>query len=399
MVIVFVHGLGSNPDTTWRSQASPGHDEPIPESERFVNWVSDFLPDDLQTAQRNIRMVFYNYHTYWKRDALDLRLETLGKDFLAELYSKIYASEIERRRHLIFVAHSHGGLVVKKALVRARLSSEFESILKSTKLILFLGSPHSGTMFGTWGWVLAQALRPLGSNQSILVDLEYDSVPLRDLHINFCKAIKENMGMKIISFYEERPTTLLRIWFLKGQEFMALDYALRNKDRYNPILWLDARNEESMRSSFKRCATELQAQVEHVENQGSVFEDPAVQAVNRWLRDRSEADDQWLVLVDNSDDIQWGVKKIIPKGQRGYVIITSQDSLDTELLRRGCERIRIDVLSPTEAATLLLKHLKIDADSASEETRRYCNEVVQKLGYLALAIDIAGACIGNEKAP
>ncbi|KAK1585047.1 uncharacterized protein LY79DRAFT_277657 [Colletotrichum navitas] len=88
-----------------------------------------------------------------------------------------------------------------------------------------------------------------------------------------------------------------------GKSQMALDYAQRKKGQYNPILWLDATNEESARSSFKRCATELQIHVERAENQGSVFEDSAVQAVNRWLRDRTEADDQWLVIVDNADDI------------------------------------------------------------------------------------------------
>ncbi|KDN67922.1 hypothetical protein CSUB01_10064 [Colletotrichum sublineola] len=206
--------------------------------------------------------------------------------------------------------------------------------------------------------------------------------------------------MQIFNFFEKRPTALLRIWFIQWQQFcireqsatyagedvrniglsvdhyglnkfgsrsdsyetisrssskhvkggvphavvlyglggtgksqMALGYAERQKHRYNPVFWLDAANEESMRSSFKRCATELQVQVERVRNQGSVFKDPVVQAV--------------------------------------YIGVTLQ----------------------TEAATLLLSHLKLDSDSASKEIQHYCNEVVQKLGCLALAIDLAGAHI------
>ncbi|KAK1976078.1 hypothetical protein LZ30DRAFT_806571 [Colletotrichum cereale] len=184
-----------------------------------------------------------------------------------------------------------------------------------------------------------------------------------------------------------------------GKSQMGLDYAQRHKDQFNPILWLDAANEESLRSSFKRCAMELQVKAEHAENQGSIFEDPAVQAVSRWLHNRTEADNQWLVIVDNADDISWGVKKTIPKGQRGCIIITSQDRRSTQLLNGDCEQVHIDVMSPTEAATLLLKHLSLDADSASKEIQHCCNEVVQKLGCLALAIDLAGAYIGIEAAP
>ncbi|KAK1585046.1 uncharacterized protein LY79DRAFT_671315 [Colletotrichum navitas] len=56
-------------------------------------------------------------------------------------------------------------------------------------------------------------------------------------------------------------------------------------------------------------------------------------------------------------------------------------------------------MSQTEAATLLLKHQDKDADSASKETQHHCNEVVQKLGCLALAIDLAGAYISSDAMP
>ncbi|KAK1968304.1 hypothetical protein LY78DRAFT_691421 [Colletotrichum sublineola] len=60
---------------------------------------------------------------------------------------------------------------------------------------------------------------------------------------------------------------------------------------------------------------------------------------------------------------------------------------------KTCEKVYIGVTLQTEAATLLLSHLKLDSDSASKEIQHYCNEVVQKLGCLALAIDLAGAHI------
>jgi hypothetical protein len=104
--IVFVHGLGSNPDTTWRAEnqaprIATGAD-PQPDSERYVNWVSDFLPDDLsQAAGKDIRMYFYNYDSYWKRDAIQTRLSTLANGLL---------DHIGRIRQSKEVRIKHGGL-------------------------------------------------------------------------------------------------------------------------------------------------------------------------------------------------------------------------------------------------------------------------------------------------
>ena len=42
-----------------------------------------------------------------------------------------------------------------------------------------------------------------------------------------------------------------------GKSQLALAYAESHKDRYNPILWIDATDEEAVRSSFRRCAAEL----------------------------------------------------------------------------------------------------------------------------------------------
>ncbi|KAK3359536.1 hypothetical protein B0T25DRAFT_447962 [Lasiosphaeria hispida] len=96
--IVFVHGLGSNPDTTWRATRSiaAGNtpEEATPDSERFVNWVSDFLPGDiLQAGSTDARIFFYNYDSYWKRDAVHTRLTSLGNELLEHINGGVRVSE------------------------------------------------------------------------------------------------------------------------------------------------------------------------------------------------------------------------------------------------------------------------------------------------------------------
>ena len=81
-----------------------------------------------------------------------------------------------------------------------------------------------------------------------------------------------------------------------GKSQLALAYAEKHKDRYNPILWIDATNEEAVQSSFRRCAAELGLPEERAEKPESVLTDGVVQAVLRWLRARTEADDEWLVM-------------------------------------------------------------------------------------------------------
>lgn len=185
-----------------------------------------------------------------------------------------------------------------------------------------------------------------------------------------------------------------------GKSQLALKCAESHRNQYNPILWIDATDEEAARSSFQRCAAELGLSQDQTERQGSALANSgAVQAVLRWLRDRTPAESEWLVVIDNADDFGWGIQQVIPKGQRGSIIITSQDELSPKLVAAGCERVRVDAMSLSEATTLLLQHLPWSIDSATSNIQQDCEELVQNLGCLPLAIDLAGAYIGNDPDP
>lgn len=95
--IIFVHGLGSNPDTTWQARRNTTTDG-APELSAgqkydYVDWISDFLLDDLSALDTDIRVFYYNFDSYWKRDALHVRLSTLGTGLLEQIHGKIRSSE------------------------------------------------------------------------------------------------------------------------------------------------------------------------------------------------------------------------------------------------------------------------------------------------------------------
>ncbi|KAF1922859.1 uncharacterized protein M421DRAFT_338260 [Didymella exigua CBS 183.55] len=486
--IVFVHGLGSNPDTTWGRRES--------------NWVNDFLTQDIpKVFHEDIRIFFYNYDSYWKRDAVQTRLWRLGKSLLDGMCSLIRGTEEERTRSLIFVGHSYGGLVIKRALILAYQDQAFNHVAEHTRGVVFLGTPHRGSSFSTWGSLAARALGPLGSNPSLLQEVEYDALPLLELHEEFESARSEKL--QVVNFFEQRKMRLVKVWFFRWDEFcvreqsatysrveniglsvdhyglnkytsrdgnykrilgkllniitpiasqkqhqlysvpiatvesyvkrdllstkiedelrvhdqeagvprvliihglggtgktqLARQYIEDYKDEYNPILWIDSTDQGSVQASFKRCAGELGLPVDQGSIQTSKLADSlAVQAVLRWFRNRKRTDDRWLVVFDNADDHKMEVQSVIPKGNYGSIIITSQDS---NLLNRmkDYREVEVGTMESLEAKTLLLRHLKLEVSIAAEDILVDCNKIAEKLGYLPLAVDLAGAYIGRSK--
>ena len=182
-----------------------------------------------------------------------------------------------------------------------------------------------------------------------------------------------------------------------GKSQLALKFAEDHRDKYNPVIWIDATDVEAVQASFERCAEELEIWIDPKETKGSPWtESKAVRAVLGWLRNRKEMDEQWLVVIDNADDFSWGLQKVIPRSKRGCIIITSRDNNSHMLFDRECEQLQVDTMTPSEARTLLLQRLRLDAEPAPQRIRKGCDMVVQRLGCLALAVDHAGAYIGNE---
>ena len=182
-----------------------------------------------------------------------------------------------------------------------------------------------------------------------------------------------------------------------GKSQLALRYAECHKQHYDPILWIDATDEDTARSSYEKSAEELGIVLGLTNSRESALRDSkAVQAVLRWLRSRGEMDDEWLVVIDNADDVGWGLRDIIPEGERGNIIVTSRDKYVSMLVDRRCGQLEVGAMSIDEATSLLLQLLRWDPDSSPENIVQPCRELVQQLGCLALAVGIAGAYISNE---
>jgi hypothetical protein len=96
----------------------------------------------------------------------------------------------------------------------------FEEIARGTRAVMFLGTPHAGSNFTSWGTIIAKALGPLGSNSSILDEVAYDSTSLLDLHRDFTSVMGDNI--RVVNFFEQRKVCLFKVWFLQWNDFVSI---------------------------------------------------------------------------------------------------------------------------------------------------------------------------------
>ncbi|KAF8437028.1 hypothetical protein BDZ91DRAFT_703295 [Kalaharituber pfeilii] len=117
-----------------------------------------------------------------------------------------------------------------------------------------------------------------------------------------------------------------------------------------------------------------------------------VDAVKEWFAAKDNT--KWLLVFDNLDDLRsFDINNYIPSSSYGTVIITSRRRESVH----GRGWIEVDQMTKIEAEELLLKSAKRDFEKVTEGDCEHEKEaaatIVQKLGYLPLAIDQAGACI------
>ncbi|KAJ5103665.1 hypothetical protein N7532_004194 [Penicillium argentinense] len=145
--IVLVHGLNGHPHDSWTSKSTG------------CFWPADLLPDILAPLRPRILSYGYNANVTaftdgTSRDSIVSHAETLASNLAANRNLRSCAD-----RPIIFVCHSLGGLVVKRALIYSRSllnekTEHLRSVYVSTFGILFLGTPHNGSDVAKWGLLL-----------------------------------------------------------------------------------------------------------------------------------------------------------------------------------------------------------------------------------------------------
>lgn len=98
--IVAVHGLGGNYKRTWTGANSS-------------LWLRDFLPKQLKDGGLAARVMSFGYDSNAALSRAVTDIDDTAADLLTRLDDARQSPE-EQGRHIIFIAHSLGGIIVKK---------------------------------------------------------------------------------------------------------------------------------------------------------------------------------------------------------------------------------------------------------------------------------------------
>ncbi|KAF8475539.1 P-loop containing nucleoside triphosphate hydrolase protein, partial [Kalaharituber pfeilii] len=202
-----------------------------------------------------------------------------------------------------------------------------------------------------------------------------------------------------------------------GKTQLAMEYIYRHFKNYSSVFWINAASEQTTKISFTHIMQQLikhhaklseKPDYPHIGRllgmagkldsmgmftvQQPSEEQHIVNAVKEWLT--AEDNTKWLLVFDNFDDLEsFDINDYIPTSAHGTVIITSRRRQSIQG-RRVLEVMQMD---NSEAEELLFRSAKLDLGELSpgdyEREKEAAAAIVQKLGYLPLAIDQAGAYI------
>ncbi|KAF3921377.1 Nephrocystin-3 [Dactylellina cionopaga] len=175
-----------------------------------------------------------------------------------------------------------------------------------------------------------------------------------------------------------------------GKTQIAIEYAITRQNNYSAIFWISAMDENSIHGSFVDIMKQIVAETATAAITWPEYSEKIQAAFLRWLR--LPGNNKWLLIYDNVDDLEgFRLQDFFPKSCVGNIIITSR----RPKFERYGKQIEIEVLNEKDAVDLLVRHANIE--ESTRDNRTALNTLVELLGYMPLAINLAGAFISRTK--
>jgi WD40 repeat protein/pimeloyl-ACP methyl ester carboxylesterase len=192
--IIFIHGLGGDSEKTWSKDTRDPN----------LFWPQHWLQFEPEIARARILSFGYNASFLPGAPRSIYNIGDFAKELLYEMkFGKDDDGEDMDigKVPIIFVVHSMGGLVAKKAYLLGQNDDTYKDIIHSVSAMVFLATPHRGTN-------LAEALSRLLTalfqpSRDFIADLNKSSPALEELNEQFRHIAPK---LSIWSFYETLAT-------------------------------------------------------------------------------------------------------------------------------------------------------------------------------------------------
>ncbi|XP_068609767.1 protein SERAC1 [Brachionichthys hirsutus] len=202
--VLFIHGILGAAFKTWRQKDRSTLEKEM-DAESMDDYTECWPKSWLAADCPNLRVLSVEYDSHLSDWMAKCPVDNQRKSLAhrsQELLKKLKLAGVGERP-LVWVAHSMGGLLVKKMLLDASEDPDMYELLQNTKGILFYSVPHHGTSMAEYSVHVRYLLFP-----SVEVrELCKDSPALRNLNENFLNMAREN-EFKVLSFAETLPTNI-----------------------------------------------------------------------------------------------------------------------------------------------------------------------------------------------
>ena len=167
-----------------------------------------------------------------------------------------------------------------------------------------------------------------------------------------------------------------------GKTQCAIEYVYRHEEDYGDIYWISASDQTALLSGFQEIGTKTGCLPNGIDGLNPT---KAAKNVLDWLRLQKN----WLLVIDNLDDISVADGFLPAMDKGGHTLITTRNPNAKNIPAEG---LQIPVFGRDDAIELLRVRSEItEADVPSFGA--VAADIVNELGYLALAIDHAAAFV------
>ncbi|KAK1775315.1 hypothetical protein QBC45DRAFT_335593, partial [Copromyces sp. CBS 386.78] len=206
--IVLVPGLGAHPEKSWESEN---------DKNRF-NWATDKDGGIIKDFPK-ARILLYMYESAWAGDYKVKQLMDNIAHFLVQGLNTLRKNC--KKRPIVFIGHSMGGLVIAKAVALADTYREkYPFMFEAISAAIFFGTPFKGADIASAAVMFSRLAEKTGFGavaSKLLEDLTPGNSYLKSIREEFATLItKLTHKIYVLCFYEERPTNFAEMAHLPG---------------------------------------------------------------------------------------------------------------------------------------------------------------------------------------